>query len=89
MPKKAAAVQLKSLKYRNRMIWINGDPYLNHLLPLDNGWRVNDLADEIMRACVDYDVNAEWDAARSLALSIMKQVCKDTIQNGVPSLGWD
>lgn len=72
------------------MIWINGDPYLNYLLPLSNCWTLNDLVNEIMRACVEYDIYATWDAARSLALYIMKQVCKDTLQNGVPTLwmGW-
>lgn len=81
---------LKRVRIINRILYVNGDPAMNYKLPLDNGWRVNDLADEIMRACVEYDVIANWESARFLALRLVKEILKDKRQiNGGFELGWD
>lgn len=83
-------LRLSSVRIINRILYINNDPGMNYLLPLDNGWRVNDLADEIMRACVEYDVIASYESARYLALRLVKEILKDKRQfDGGFELGWD
>src|ERR1700752_676154 len=83
-------IRLLSVRIINRILYINNDPAMNYMLPLDNGWRANDLADEIMRACVEYDVTTNWESARFLALRLVKEILKDKRQfNGGFKLGWD
>lgn len=72
--------RLLSVKIINRTLFVNGDPVLNYLLPLDNAWRVNDLADEIMRACAIYDVIAKYENARYLASVITKHIIREQQQ---------
>ena len=72
----------------NRVLYINGDPRKNRMLPLRNAWTVNDLAREILAACADYDVSLDRNGAVFLAGSIARQTINDTTKGG-NELGWD
>ena len=81
---------LRSVRIIGRILYINNDPGMNYLLPLGQCWRVNDMADEIMRACFEYDVKANYESARFLAVRLAKEILKDKRQiNGGFELGWD
>lgn len=84
------SVELQSVQIINRIVYINSDPGMNYILPLDNGWRVNELADEILRACVEYDVSANRENAKFLALKLVNEILKDKRHfDGGFVLGWD
>lgn len=70
-------IRLSSIRIINRILYVNNDPGMNYLLPLDNGWKLNELADHIMRACVEYDVKANYESARYLALRLTKEMVKN------------
>lgn len=81
--------RLSSVKIVGRIGYLNSDPALPFMLPY-GAWKVNEFADQIVRACVDYDIIATWDAAKFCALSIAKQIVKDTLKGeGEKLLGWD
>ena len=81
---------LRSVRIIGRILYVNNDPGMNYQLPLGHCWRVNDMADEIMRACVEYDIGANYESARFLAARLAKEILKDKRQlNGGFELGWD
>ena len=84
------ARKLESVLYSNRILYINHNPLLTHRLPFENGWRMNDLADEIARGCVEYDITYTWQNAKVLAQKITKELGKDVRHfYGGFDLGWD
>jgi hypothetical protein len=81
---------LMTVRIIGRVLFLNGDPGLNYLLPLSNGWEINDLAREILRAAAGYDLMIAWHSAKFLASKLLKQIMKDERQfNGGFELGWD
>lgn len=80
--------RLYSCKLVSNRIYINSDPAMPYQLLHE--WRVNELADEILRACAEYDITANWEQAKFLAVKIAKQLLKDKRQiDGGFELGWD
>ena len=69
--------KLWSVKVVSNKGYLNTDPAMPFLLPFGQ-WKVNELADQILRACADYDILATWDQAKFLALAISKAVIKET-----------
>lgn len=81
--------QLRSVKLVNRILYLNSDPTLNYLLPVSNGWTVDELASEIWRACAQYGIITDWNDSKFLALQLHKDVVKETVQlKGGFDLGW-
>jgi len=82
--------RLMSVKIVNRIIYLNGEPTLNYILPLSNDWRINDLTCELIRACAIYDIIVAWHDAKFLASKLLKEVLRDKRQSsGGFELGWD
>lgn len=79
---------LASVRLIGRTLYVNNDPGMPYLLPFSNGRRVNELAEEIVRAGATYDINITWKDAKILAVIIARQIVKDTIKGGF-DLGWD
>jgi len=79
---------LAGVRLIGRTLYVNNDPGMPYLLPLSNGWKVNELAQEIIRAGVEYDVTISWKNAKTLAIDIAKQIVSDTLKGGF-ELGWD
>ena len=88
---KLLVIRLSSVKIINRVLYLNNDPAMNYMLPADNGWRVNELADEILRACAQYGVITKFESARFLASRLVKQILKEQRQTkgGLFDLGWN
>lgn len=72
---------LRSVKIVGRIGYLNSDPAMPFMLPF-GAWRVNDLRDKIMLACIDYDIAATWNNAKVLALKLAKEIIRDTIKGG-------
>lgn len=68
---------LHSVKMKNRVLFLDGDPFLNYQIPLYNEWSLNDLASEILRACAVYDRTLNWDGAKFLALGLVADTMED------------
>jgi hypothetical protein len=79
---------LTSVRLMGRKLYVNNNPCMPYLLPLSNGWTVNELAENILRACAEYNVDMNWDGAVFLARSIAKEAINDTLKGGY-ELGWD
>ena len=88
---KPLVISLSSVRIINRVLYLNNDPVMNYMLPSDNGWRVNELADEIMRACAAYGVIAKYESAHFLASRLVRQILKEQrqVRGGIFELGWN
>jgi hypothetical protein len=84
----AVLESIASVRLIGRTLYINNDPGMPHLLPLTNVRTLQELAEEIMMACVEYDMPATWEAAKHLAVLLVKQIEKETLEGGF-ELGWD
>lgn len=82
---KQPMLPVRSVKMRNRVIWLDGDPFQNYILPLTNAYSINDLAKEILRACAEYNRSLSWEGAQYLA----KVLLKNADRNGDARLEWD
>lgn len=62
---------IRSVKMKHRILYLDGDPFLNYHLPLTNAFTISELAMEIQRACVEYDRTTTWEAAQYLAKELL------------------
>lgn len=85
MPQTMRPVRLHSVKVVGRIGYVNSDPAMPFMFPV-GAWRVNELAEHIARACVEYDIEVKWDNAKTLALSIAKKILRDTLEGGFDNL---
>ena len=70
---------LESIKVIGMVAYLNKDPAMPFRLPLNN-CTINEMAEAICRACVDYELAVTWEAAKNLALAIGKSIVKDSLK---------
>jgi hypothetical protein len=78
--------QLRSVKLVARILYLND--IMPHRLPVSNERSLSELRDEILRGYAYYSLFCTYYAAHSIAKDLIKQFCTETMEDGIPMLGW-